>query len=58
MQLKTIECIDDVYVSNISQTLEIPAGATNASDGTATYNFTLSCVYTNPWASLTDAEEE
>ena len=36
----------------------IGAGATSASDGTASFNFTLTCRYTNPWASLTDAEEE
>ena len=59
MQLKSIKCIDDVYISSIAQTLTVGAGATNASDAVETqYNFTLTCVYTNPWASLTDAEEE
>ena len=58
MQLKKMECIEDVYVSSIAQTLEVGAGATSASDGTASFNFTLTCRYTNPWASLTDAEEE
>ena len=59
MQLKQIKCIEDVYVSSIAQTLTVGAGATNASDGVdPQYNFTLTCEYTNPWASLTDAEEE
>jgi len=58
MNLKTIKCIDDVYVSSIAQTLEYGAGATNASDGEQSFNFTLTCVYTNPDASATDAEEE
>ncbi len=58
MNLKTISCIEDVYVSSISQELEVPFGATNASEGTSSFNFTLTCVYTNPNASATDAEEE
>ncbi len=58
MNLKTIKCIDDVYVSSISQELEVGPGATNVTDGTSTFNFTLTCVYTNPNASATDAEEE
>ena len=58
MNLKEIKCIDDVYVSSISQTLEVAPGATSATDGEATFEFTLTCVYTNPNASATDAEEE
>ena len=58
MNLKTIKCIDDVYVSSISQELEVGPGAKNVTDGTSTFNFTLTCVYTNPNASATDAEEE
>jgi type IV pilus assembly protein PilM len=58
MNLKEIKCIEDVYVSSITQTLEVGAGATNASDGEAVFNFTLTCVYTNPNASATDADEE
>lgn len=58
MNLKTIKCIDDVYVSSITHDLEVPFGATNASEGTSSFSFTLTCVYTNPNASATDAEEE
>ncbi|MBO5609806.1 MAG: pilus assembly protein PilM [Eubacterium sp.] len=59
MELKQISCIDDVYISSIAQSLEVGAGTTNSSDATEKeYNFTLTCSYTNPWASLTDAEEE
>ena len=59
MELKKISCIEDVYVSSITQSLEIGAGATNSSDALEKqYNFTLTCSYTNPNASLTDAEEE
>lgn len=58
MNLKTIKCIDDVYVSTITQSLEVGAGASNTSEGEQTFNFTLTCVYTNPNASATDAEEE
>ena len=59
MELKQISCIEDVYISSIAQSLEVGAGTTNSSDATEKeYNFTLTCSYTNPWASLTDAEEE
>lgn len=50
MQLKTIGCIDDVYVSSVSMTKN--------DLGETEYTFTATCVYTNPNASLTDAEEE
>lgn len=58
MNLKEMDCIDDVYISAISQSLEVAPGATSATDGESTFNFTLTCVYTNPNASATDAEEE
>ncbi|SEQ18323.1 type IV pilus assembly protein PilM [Lachnospiraceae bacterium NE2001] len=50
MQLKTISCIDDVYVSSVA--------LSKTEDGKTEYAFTCTCVYTNPNASLTDAEEE
>ena len=50
MQLKTIKCVDDVYVSGVTLSSE--------DDGAQSYSFTATCVYTNPNASATDAEEE
>jgi type IV pilus assembly protein PilM len=50
MNLKEFSFIDDIYVSSISAE-ENDAGETD-------YNFSLTCVYTNPYASATDAEEE
>lgn len=50
MNLKTFSFIDDVYISTIS--------AEENDLGEMEYNFTLTCVYTNPYASSTDAEEE
>ena len=50
MNLKEFDFIDDVYVSSIAQ-VETEAGDNE-------FDFTLTCVYTNPYASLTDAEEE
>jgi type IV pilus assembly protein PilM len=51
MQLKTIDCIDDVYVSGVDLASE--------QDGSVYYSFTATCVYTNPNASTaTDADEE
>ena len=50
MQLKTISCIEDVYVSGVSMTSD--------DEGNLEYSFTATCVYTNPDASATDAEEE
>ena len=50
MNLKEFDFIDDIYVSSISQ------GEDEL--GNTSFSFTLTCVYTNPYASLTDAEEE
>jgi type IV pilus assembly protein PilM len=50
MNLKTFSFIDDVYISTISQDED--------EAGNIQYAFNLSCVYTNPFASATDAEEE
>ena len=51
MQLKTIKCIDDVYVSGVS--------LNTSDDGNQSYAFTATCVYNNPHASTaTDADEE
>ena len=50
MNLKEFDFIDDVYISSVSQSeneLKEPE-----------FHFTLTCVYTNPNASATDAEEE
>ena len=51
MNLKEFSFVDDVYVSAITQS-ESEIG------DTPEFNFTLTCVYTNPNASATDAEEE
>jgi len=51
MNLKEFDFIDDVYVSSIVQS-EVEG------TGESVFDFTLTCVYTNPNASLTDAEEE
>lgn len=48
VNLKTIKCIDDVYVSSVSQSVD--------ENGTKQFTFSLTCVYTNPNASATDAE--
>ena len=50
MNLKEFSFIDDVYVSSVAQ-------AENEM-GESDFAFTLTCVYTNPNASATDAEEE
>ena len=50
MNLKTFSFIDDIYVSTISQEED--------DAGNIQYNYNLTCVYTNPNASATDAEEE
>ncbi|MBO5541808.1 MAG: PilN domain-containing protein, partial [Acholeplasmatales bacterium] len=51
MQLKTIKCIDDVYVASVAQS--------KGEDGEKEYTFSCTCVYTNPNVSTdTDAEEE
>ncbi|MBO4864490.1 MAG: pilus assembly protein PilM [Eubacterium sp.] len=50
MQLKTIKCVEDVYVSAVTMSSE--------EDGTLYYSCTLTCEYTNPNATATDAEEE
>ncbi len=50
VNLKGLEVIDDVYISSVSQGLD--------EDNNTQFTFTLTCVYTNPYASLTDAEEE
>ncbi len=52
MQLKTIKCIDDVYVSSVSL-------SNSEEEGKKEYVFTCTCIYTNPNVSTdTDAEEE
>jgi len=52
MQLKTIKCVDDIYISGVTSNV---AEDTNQTQ----YAFTLTCVYTDPHASTeTDAEEE
>ncbi|MDE6025194.1 MAG: pilus assembly protein PilM [Lachnospiraceae bacterium] len=51
MQLKTMECIDDAYVASIVKNVD---EATN----NTTYNFTVTCVYTNPYALLLQQMEE
>ena len=52
MQLKTISCVEDVYISGVTSNIE--------DEGTdRQFAFTLTCVYTDPHASTeTDAEEE
>ena len=45
--LKTIKCIDNVYVGSVSQTKD--------DDGKIEFSCTLTCSYTNPNASATDA---
>lgn len=50
MNLKEFDFIDDVYISSVSQG--------EGDDGNKEFTFGLTCVYTNPYASLTDAEEE
>ena len=51
MNLKTFSFIDDIYVSSIQ-------AEENEDTHEIQYNFTLTCVYTNPYATSTDAEEE
>lgn len=50
MNLKTFSFIDNVFISSIS--------AEEDESGEMQYVFTLTCEYTNPYASSTDAEEE
>jgi len=50
VNLKTFDFIDDVYISSVSQSLN--------ENNEPEFTFTLTCVYTNPYASLTDAAEE
>ncbi len=40
VQLKTISCVDNVYISSVTQEI--------ADDGTKEFTYTLTCVYTNP----------
>ncbi len=51
VQLKTMECIEDAYVASIAK---------RVSEGTetVTYEFTVTCVYTNPYALLLQQMEE
>lgn len=51
VQLKTMECIEDAYVASIAK---------RVSEGTetVTYEFTVTCVYTNPYAQLLQQMEE
>ena len=47
------------HLADHANVIEVGSGATNSSDASERqFNFTLTCSYTNPWASLTDAEEE
>ncbi len=51
VNLKTIECIDDVYLSAFSQSTDEVTGQT-------IFNFSLTCVYTNPFAGLEEEASE
>lgn len=48
--LKTIKCVDNVYVSSVSQSTD--------EDGNTQFSCTLTCAYTDPNASATDATED
>lgn len=50
INLKTIDCIDDVYVSEVGK-------EESMSTGESVLHFNLECVYTNPNATATDASE-
>lgn len=50
MNLKEFSFIDNVYISSVSQSED--------EAGDASFTYTLTCSYTNPNASATDAEEE
>lgn len=50
INLKTIDCIDDVYVSEVGK-------EESMSTGENVLHFNLECVYTNPNATATDASE-
>ncbi|MCM1273357.1 MAG: pilus assembly protein PilM [Clostridium sp.] len=51
VQLKTMDCIEDAYVASIAK-------RTDEGTQTITYEFTVTCVYTNPYAQLLQMMEE
>ncbi len=51
VNLKQIECIQDVFITSISQSVE--EGTSNV-----IYNFTLTCTYVDPFAGLAEAATE
>lgn len=50
VQLKTISCIQDVYVASVNKELN--------EDGTESFIYTLTCTYTNPFDIATESSDD
>ena len=50
VQLKTISCIQDVYVASVNKELK--------DDGTESFVYTLTCTYTNPFDIATESSDD